>query len=121
MANSNNICTRFINYFAVLILVFLSSSVVNASSFGGGGAGGSWGDDTDMKCKVSHGAITGEGSNLRLSCSDLVSKLHNPPRHIYELQGTTQTSPTTGICTYTWNSANTSNRNINCTTPSQCK
>lgn len=43
MANSNNICTRFINYVAVLILVFLSSSV-NASSFGGGGASGSWGD-----------------------------------------------------------------------------
>lgn len=43
MANSNNICTRFINYVAVLILAFLSSSV-NASSFGGGGAGGSWGE-----------------------------------------------------------------------------
>ncbi|MEX5287526.1 virulence factor TspB C-terminal domain-related protein [Acinetobacter towneri] len=43
MANSNNICTRFINYVAVLILAFLSSSV-NASSFGGGGASGSWGD-----------------------------------------------------------------------------
>lgn len=43
MANSNNICTRFINYVAVLILLFLSSSV-NASSFGGGGAGGSWDD-----------------------------------------------------------------------------
>lgn len=43
MANSNNICTRFINYFAVLILVFLSSSVFAAGgSFGGGGAGGSW-------------------------------------------------------------------------------
>ena len=45
MANSNNICTRFINYVAVLILVFLSSSVFAAGgSFGGGGASGSWGD-----------------------------------------------------------------------------
>lgn len=44
MANSNNICTRFINYFAVLILAFLSSSVFAAGgSFGGGGASGSWG------------------------------------------------------------------------------
>src|SRR5690606_29865555 len=43
MANSNNICTRFINYVAVLILAFLSSSVFAAGgSFGGGGAGGSW-------------------------------------------------------------------------------
>ena len=45
MANSNNICTRFINYVAVLILAFLSSSVFAAGgSFGGGGASGSWGD-----------------------------------------------------------------------------
>lgn len=45
MANSNNICTRFINYFALLILAFLSSSVFAAGgSFGGGGAGGSWDD-----------------------------------------------------------------------------
>lgn len=43
MANSNNICTRFINYVAVLILVFLSSQSF-AGSFGGGGASGSWGD-----------------------------------------------------------------------------
>ena len=45
MANSNNICTRFINYVAVLILVFLSSQIFAAGgSFGGGGASGSWGD-----------------------------------------------------------------------------
>src|SRR5690606_17369637 len=45
MANSNNICTRFINYVAVLILVFLSSqSFASGGSFGGGGAGGSWED-----------------------------------------------------------------------------
>lgn len=45
MANSNNICTRFINYFTVLILVFLSSqSFAAGGSFGGGGAGGSWDD-----------------------------------------------------------------------------
>lgn len=42
MANSNNICTRFINYVAVLILVFLSSQ--SFAAFGGAGAGGSWGD-----------------------------------------------------------------------------
>lgn len=47
MANSNNICTRFINYVALLILAFLSSSVFAAGgSFGGGGAGGSWGGDS---------------------------------------------------------------------------
>ncbi|WP_336024310.1 virulence factor TspB C-terminal domain-related protein [Acinetobacter lwoffii] len=46
MANSNNICTRFINYVAVLILVFLSSqSFAAGGSFGGGGAGGSWAED----------------------------------------------------------------------------
>ena len=51
MANSNNICTRFINYFAVLILAFLSSSVFAAGgSFGGGGAGGSW--DEPEKCPL---------------------------------------------------------------------
>lgn len=45
MANSNNICTRFINYVAVLILVFLSSqSFAAGGSFGGGGASGSWGE-----------------------------------------------------------------------------
>ncbi len=45
MANSNNICTRFINYVAVLILVFLSSqSFAVGGSFGGAGAGGSWGE-----------------------------------------------------------------------------
>lgn len=51
MANSNNICTRFINYLSVLILVFLSSSV-NASSFGGGGASGSW-SEPPKQCKES--------------------------------------------------------------------
>lgn len=45
MANSNNICTRFINYFAVLILVFLSSqSFAAGGSFGGGGASADWGE-----------------------------------------------------------------------------
>src|SRR5690606_26337237 len=45
MANSNNICTRFINYVAVLILVFLSSqSFAAGGSFGGGGASGDWGE-----------------------------------------------------------------------------
>lgn len=51
MANSNNICTRFINYVAVLILAFLSSSVFAAGgSFGGGGASGSW-DEPPKKCE----------------------------------------------------------------------
>ncbi|ATZ66932.1 EB domain-containing protein [Acinetobacter haemolyticus] len=45
MANRNSFCARFINYVAVLILAFLSSSVFAAGgSFGGGGAGGSWGE-----------------------------------------------------------------------------
>src|SRR5690606_26619071 len=48
MANSNNICTRFINYVAVLILVFLSSqSFAAGGSFGGGGASGDWGEKCD--------------------------------------------------------------------------
>lgn len=51
MANSNNICTRFINYVAVLILVFLSSqSFAAGGSFGGGGASGSW----DDSCKLEY-------------------------------------------------------------------
>ena len=55
MANSNNICTRFINYVAVLILAFLSSqSFAAGGSFGGGGAGGSWGDES-KGCKVING------------------------------------------------------------------
>lgn len=53
MANSNNICTRFINYVAVLILAFLSSSVFAAGgSFGGGGAGGSWGEPNKCEPKL---------------------------------------------------------------------
>lgn len=51
MANSNNICTRFINYVAVLILVFLSSqSFAAGGSFGGGGASGSW-SEPPKQCK----------------------------------------------------------------------
>ena len=58
MANSNNICTLFINYVAVLILVFLSSQSFAAGgsfgggggSFGGGGASGSW----DDSCKLEY-------------------------------------------------------------------
>lgn len=51
MANSNNICTRVINYVAVLILVFLSSQIFAAGgSFGGGGAGGSW-SEPPKQCK----------------------------------------------------------------------
>lgn len=46
MANCNNICTRFINYVAVLIFAFLSSHSFaytgSGGQFGGGGAGGSW-------------------------------------------------------------------------------
>ena len=58
MANSNNICTRFINYVAVLILVFLSSSV-NAFSFGGGGASGSWDDPTCQFSEPPQWRVTG--------------------------------------------------------------
>ena len=71
MANSNNICTRFINYFAVLILVFLSSSV-NASSFGGGGASGSW----DEQCSVTeykHSLATRYFNSPSSACADAVS------------------------------------------------
>lgn len=54
MANSNNICTRFINYVAVLILAFLSSSVSAAGgSFGGGGASGSWDEPSCNQVKLS--------------------------------------------------------------------
>lgn len=46
MANRNNICTRFINYAAVLIFAFLSSYSFaytgGGGDFGGGGAGGDW-------------------------------------------------------------------------------
>ena len=55
MANSNNICTRFINYVAVLILIFLSSqSFAAGGSFGGGGASGSWGSPS-RDCKNASG------------------------------------------------------------------
>jgi hypothetical protein len=51
MANSNNICTRFINYVAVLILVFLSSqSFASGGSFSGGCASGSW--DSPQSCDI---------------------------------------------------------------------
>lgn len=53
MANSNNICTRFINYFAVLILVFLSSqSFAAGGSFGGAGASGEWDDPIQCEPKT---------------------------------------------------------------------
>ncbi|WHP06891.1 virulence factor TspB C-terminal domain-related protein [Acinetobacter corruptisaponis] len=46
MANRNNICTRFINYAAVLILLCFSSLSFaytgGGGQFGGGGASGSW-------------------------------------------------------------------------------
>ena len=74
MANSNNICTRFINYLSVLILVFLSSSV-NASSFGGGGASGSW-DEPTGQCTVSIGSLPPEtGKTPNQACSSLTSAM----------------------------------------------
>lgn len=51
MAHCNNICIRFINYIAVLMLLFTSSAFAyegDGGSFGGGGASGSWGGD---KCE----------------------------------------------------------------------
>lgn len=66
MANSNNICTRFINYVAVLILVFLSSqSFAVGGSFGGAGASGSWGEslpDT-VKPTISCDSYRASGGN----------------------------------------------------------
>lgn len=69
MANSNNICTRFINYVAVLILVFLSSSV-NASSFGGGGASGSWDEPLACKSSVFNG-YSATGKTVNQTCANL--------------------------------------------------
>lgn len=73
MANSNNICTRFINYVAVLILAFLSSSVFAAGgSFGGGGASGSW--DEPKQCYSLFGI---KYDNLSSACSSLIGKYVN--------------------------------------------
>lgn len=56
MANSNNICTRFINYFAVLIFALLSSHSFaytgGGGELGGGGAGGSWGDSEKCEYRI---------------------------------------------------------------------
>ncbi len=71
MANSNNICTRFINYVAVLILVFLSSqSFAAGGSFGGGGAGGSW--DEPEKCPL----------NLEYSLEDFKYGVFSSPSEV---------------------------------------
>ena len=69
MANSNNICTRFINYVAVLILAFLSSSVFAAGgSFGGGGASGSWDQPVDQCTSIFNGKSV-SGNQFKL-CED---------------------------------------------------
>ena len=53
MANRNSFCARFINYAAVLILVFLSSqSFAAGGSFGGGGASGSWDESSCNQVKM---------------------------------------------------------------------
>lgn len=76
MANSNNICTRFINYVAVLILAFLSSSVFAAGgSFGGGGAGGSWDDPTQCNVSLSKHSATGKTPNQ--ACTSLASEMES--------------------------------------------
>lgn len=74
MANSNNICTRFINYLSVLILVFLSSSV-NASSFGGGGASGSW-DEPTGQCTASLNWQTHTGNQSSV-CQQITQNISN--------------------------------------------
>lgn len=68
MANSNNICTRFINYVAVLILLFLSSSS-NAYSFGGAGAGGSWDEPPSSYICNNYNNITGSSpASTAMAC-----------------------------------------------------
>lgn len=75
MANSNNICTRFINYVAVLILVFLSSqSFAAGGSFGGGGASGSW-DEPTGQCTATVSDVITEGSDVATACASMASEL----------------------------------------------
>lgn len=70
MVNSNNICTRFINYAAVLILLCFSS-LSFAGQFSGGGASGSWGDP---QCTTTYNAKTagggGTGSSPKEACDN---------------------------------------------------
>ena len=76
MANSNNICTRFINYVAVLILAFLSSqSFAAGGSFGGGGAGGSW-DEPVGDCTGSINSKTYTGSKEQV-CESIRQNAYN--------------------------------------------
>lgn len=77
MANSNNICTRFINYAAVLILLFFSSLssayTGGGGDFSGGGASGSW-DEPPKEC-----SIYGRGgfSSVSEACNAVESILNN--------------------------------------------
>lgn len=121
MANSNNICTRFINYVAVLILVFLSSQIFAAGgSFGGAGAGGSW--DEPQKCgtyMVSDG-VPIYGSTPQEACSKLAQSfnktLSNNGQHTYSL-----TSSSGGYCQIKRSDgANLPPFNINGGTPCSC-
>lgn len=96
MANSNNICTRFINYFAVLILVFLSSqSFAAGGSFGGGGAGGSW----DEACQGDYQSIDYpgvSGKTLSSFCSNIKSSISqgNDRNWVLKSSNETKTSAT---------------------------
>jgi hypothetical protein len=73
MANSNNICTRFINYVAVLILAFLSSqSFAAGGSFGGGGASGSWEDASCDGFSYTISGTPGKFSSPEAACRSVI-------------------------------------------------
>lgn len=103
MANSNNICTRFINYVAVLILAFLSSQ---SFAFGGGGAGGSW--DSPNKCTATVSNVVTFGSDVPSACASMALELQR-------LNGGTVTVDSRvikpdgsgGHCPMRWSSTNT--------------
>jgi hypothetical protein len=88
MANSNNIFTRFINFVAVLILVFLSSqSFAAGGSFGGGGASGSW-DEPIGQCtgSVNWDTYSGSKSSVCQQINKNISNSYNgAPVHFVSL------------------------------------
>lgn len=106
MANSNNICTRFINYVAVLILVFLSSqSFAAGGSFGGGGAGGSWGDPEQCEPEfVWESSISGKTyPNAKDACDYLKYVNNGAGIPGYSVSGLRMVGESTGYCSYNGN------------------